>query len=146
MEKARGTLTQNQTYCKKEGDWSEWGEPTGKGKRSDVLALRDSVLSGKDDLQLAMDDSTCRASAQFARFTDNLRNRQREKVAKEVLAKSFEDKPLKPWQKTAVASIDAYASPSLGVHLETYLRIKKEKWSGLSYLEEFDYFKIHSFP
>lgn len=32
IEKARGNLIENQTYCKKEGNWFEWGTPKACGK------------------------------------------------------------------------------------------------------------------
>ncbi len=138
LEKAKGTLVQNQTYCKKDGDWKDGGEATGKGRRSDVLALRDAVLSGKGDLDIAMDDSTCRASAQFARFTENLRTKHREKTAKEALTASFVDKPLKPWQAEAVVHLDVCVYP-------VQLVLKQYPWGG-TYLEEFGQFDIHTFP
>lgn len=108
--KAKGTLSQNATYCKKDGEWKEWGEATGakSGKRSDVLALRDGVLEGKNDLELALEDSTCRASAQFQRFSENLRAMQRSKAAREALELSLENKPLRPWQEEAVANLETY--------------------------------------
>ncbi len=136
--KAKGTLAVNQVYCKKDGDWKEKGEATGKGRRSDVLALRDAVLSGKGDLDLAMDDSTCRASAQFARFTELLRSRQREKTAKEALTASLEDKPLKQWQTDAVAVVDGY-------DFGTTLVWSKDEW-GCGCFIEFGCFCTHSFP
>ncbi len=106
LTKANGTLAHNQTYCRKDGEWVEWGESTGKGKRSDVLALRDSVLAGNNDLQIAMDDNTCKASAQFHRFTENLRACQRAKQAQMELEASFDNKVLRPWQTTAVEALD----------------------------------------
>ncbi len=107
LTKAKGTLSQNQTYCKKDGDWKEHGVPTGKGKRSDILALRDSIVAGKTDLQLAMDDNTCKASAQFARFTQNLRNQLRAKTADEALSEMFDRSGLQTWQQDCVDKLDA---------------------------------------
>jgi len=42
----KGTALQNQTYCKKDGSWGEKGTPPQQGKRSDLIALKDSVENG----------------------------------------------------------------------------------------------------
>jgi len=47
LEVCRGTPHQNREYIIKHGEFSEYGElPSGRGKRSDIEALRDAVKSG----------------------------------------------------------------------------------------------------
>lgn len=47
LEQCRGTSEQNCEYCKKEGDWMEFGTcPPGQGKRTDLVALAAEVSSG----------------------------------------------------------------------------------------------------
>ncbi len=141
LQAANGSSESNQTYCKKDGDWKEWGtaKVTGQGTRSDVLALRDKVLSGANDLELAMDDSTCRASASFARFTEVLRTRQREKVAHDALTARFEGHVHRPWQAEAVAHLDQYVLPPSEF-------VWTQSSSGQGCLLEFGLFEVHSFP
>ncbi|WBG01486.1 replication-associated protein [army ant associated cyclovirus 8 P1A-reste_2] len=46
IEKANGTDEQNQTYCRKGGDWFEKGSPIKKGQRSDLQSVLETVAGG----------------------------------------------------------------------------------------------------
>lgn len=117
------------------------GTPTGKGKRCDVLALRDRVVSGATDLELAMDDQTCRASAQFMRFTTNLRAAQRAEVARIAQKEAMTGVVLREWQDSIVTSLDEY-SP-----LKTELIWKPgQSWVEPSFFEEMGTFYTHCYP
>jgi len=140
LTKAKGKLSQNQVYCRKDGDWEEAGTPTGKGSRSDVLALRDKVLSGATDMEIAMDDSTCRASAQFARFTQTLRASQRAKLAQEALVEEYADAVLRDWQQDVVTRLDKY------VPLPPAEFVLTRGEFGGTCLREMGIFDTHSYP
>lgn len=75
-----GTPTQNRGYCSKDDNhFQEWGELPAKGKRTDLDALKDDVLTGKTTVdELAQEDPM--AVHQYGRVLDRLediRNRTR---------------------------------------------------------------------
>lgn len=46
LEVRKGTPDEAATYCKKDGEWSEFGEIPKKGKRSDLEEVAEQVLNG----------------------------------------------------------------------------------------------------
>jgi len=116
---AKGSLTQNQTYCKKEGDFKEGGVPretdpklAGRASaRVDLEALRDGILGGKTDLELALDSNTLKASASFQKFSQNLRHQAREKEARARAKEEMTDIILRDWQNEAVLNLDECVLP-----------------------------------
>lgn len=48
IEVCKGTEQQNITYCKKEGNYSEYGTPTESGKRTDLITAYQNSLTLKD--------------------------------------------------------------------------------------------------
>lgn len=80
LEVARGTSTQCEEYCTKEetrmdGPYRfgarKCGEP---GKRTDILALRDAVRSGKRDRELFDDDATAGPAIRYPSGVARLRS------------------------------------------------------------------------
>lgn len=146
FERAKGGLEANQTYCKKENNWEEDGQaretdPKKAGRqamRADLIALRDGVLQGKTDLELAMDDSTCKASAQYMRFVQNLRMQAREKEAREREKRRLTDVVLRDWQNEAVLNLDKY------VKLPPVQLTWCPSRTG-SHFKEFDFFETHEY-
>jgi len=111
-----------------------------KGKRQDILAFRDKLVAGATDLELAMDDSTCRSSATFTRFTIMLRAAMREERARVALEAEMADVTLRPWQMKIVEVVDEYAPTKTSlVWLPGDLVVP-------SCFEEFGSFRTHSYP
>lgn len=52
LEICKGNAQQNIDYCKKGGDYEEWGTPPKQGKRNDLNLIKDEIINGKkvDDL------------------------------------------------------------------------------------------------
>lgn len=53
VEPARGTPRDNEKYCKKDGDWEEFGDVPQRGKRTDLHEIRDLIKNGVSDREIA---------------------------------------------------------------------------------------------
>lgn len=53
LEKAKGNCAQNQSYCKKDGNWSEFGSPLSQGSRSDLEAIQAEIDKGASNEEIA---------------------------------------------------------------------------------------------
>ena len=47
IEPTKGTALQASTYCKKDGDFEEFGNHPQQGKRTDLDSMRDAILNGE---------------------------------------------------------------------------------------------------
>lgn len=100
IEVAKGSLKSNQTYCKKEGDWEEWGKPTEQGKRRDIVALYDGVKEGKTNDELA--EEYPGAYMKFYKAVGHVRGVLKKKEGMEDLKEIYKDCTFRPWQKACL--------------------------------------------
>jgi len=69
FEAAKGTSTQASDYCKKDGDFVEFGSPPTPGQRTDLTAATDMIKAGKSIQEIA---EAC--PAVFVKFGRGLRD------------------------------------------------------------------------
>lgn len=107
----RRTPDKAAAYCKKDGDYQEWGQwpPTGAGARTDVLALRDAVLQGKTKTEILLSDETAATAARFTAYLNELLAATAGQREKERLKQKLQGAILRDWQNRVVLDLDEYA-------------------------------------
>jgi hypothetical protein len=56
IDMANGTPQQNADYCKKDGKFSEYGEPTTQGNRTDMTEIKNSIRDNPKNLNAIIDE------------------------------------------------------------------------------------------
>jgi len=79
IEAANGTPAQNRTYCTKDGDSDEWGDPPAQGDRTDLASLAQSVVEQSWSLEHELSKGTVDyqvlgAGLRFGKHIEDLRN------------------------------------------------------------------------
>ena len=80
IESRKGNQKQAIDYCKKEGDYKEYGELRQAGQRNDLLLIRDHIKSGKGirDLieceDITLNSNTLRTAEKLIRYYDKPRD------------------------------------------------------------------------
>lgn len=55
FEPRRGSQKEAIEYCKKEGEWKEFGQKKAQGERTDLAVLRDEIIAGRSVDDITMD-------------------------------------------------------------------------------------------
>lgn len=84
----------------------------------DLIKLRDSILAGATDLELAMNPETLTASANFVQWTRIIRAASRNHRAQEYDKERMTNIILKDWQEKELALLDTYETSYNGCPLK----------------------------
>lgn len=139
LEVAKGTWEQNKTYCSKDGNTKEWGEPcpSTQGSRTDLTEYTKAVLEGKTFLELAHLHPG--ANARYWNYANKIRTASR--LEKEVKRRRtiMEATEMKEWQKYVVEKLDQQTQRQIlwvwdkdggtgKTWLALYLQAKRSAW------------------
>lgn len=128
-EVAKGSPTQNRTYCIKENDFKEYGSLTVSGKRSDLDAFKDAVKDGATWNTLFEDYSGC--VARYRSFcSEYWRNHQD--------ALPVMDHPLRDWQSELFSKLQLPSNDREIIFIVDYKGNAGKSWFA-NY-----YFSLHS--
>lgn len=108
LERMRGTIAQNVAYCSKQdlepfqgGNRPEEDRP---GARTDLHAYAEAVLSGKGELELAVEYPT--AHARYHKYSDRLKKEKREEDTRVAMKARTNQVVLRDWQRRVVSKLD----------------------------------------
>ncbi len=100
---AKGTLTENQKYCKKEGNFVEFGEGSTQGKRTDLERFYQDIKDGKDNYYLQ--EHHMKTYLKYHKAADKCRRNCRQHESVEILKKEFTTVKFRNWQQKALDNL-----------------------------------------
>lgn len=77
IELAKGNALENNSYCKKEGDFKEFGTRPAQGKRNDIELVKDEINSGRgmrDIIEIASNYQTLKTAEMILKYKEKKRN------------------------------------------------------------------------
>lgn len=107
IEIAHGNVEQNQTYCKKENDFTEWGEATKQGQRKDLERMYEMVVEEKaSNCDIARELPA--TYMKYYKAVDRLRTDFAQEEGEKLIKKEFhKDKvKLEEWQEEAIDRLE----------------------------------------
>lgn len=106
IEACRGSPNENVTYCKKEGDWTEHGEPpVNAGARTDLEGVVQLLNDGSSLDDLMLDPTFMEVIARHMQFFRHVSNNILRTTGLGRLQVKMAAAVLKPWQDTLLATI-----------------------------------------
>jgi len=103
IEPARGNVEQNETYCKKDGDWCSFGKLTGQGKRSDWQKISDMIEDGYTNYEIQKAYPNLFATS--FKGINEMRNNKKEHDNGLKLLDKFQGAELRLWQIIALQAV-----------------------------------------
>lgn len=115
IEACRGSVAQNVAYCKKDGDWSEYGEVTGlrvgQGSRTDLMSTVRALEEGRSLEVLLTDEEHGPVIARHMNYFERVAERFTNGAALAESAAGFDGAVLRPWQLDLLAKVRAVPDP-----------------------------------
>lgn len=125
---SKGTAQENITYCKKQGEYYEFGSiEKNSGARNDLQAFQDCVKGGCLDKKRLREDFP-EVSAKYPRFVDNY-------IRDQLVLPKVPDHSLKPWQQSLLEKIDGPAESRTVNFIVDSKGNQGKSWFAKKYME-----------
>jgi len=116
IEAARGDADSNKTYCKKDGDFKEFGAAQVAGQRNDLNLVKARILNGDPLNDLMTDDDCAPIIARHMPFFRALSNNYRTGAGLSSLKARMDGATLRPWQQHYLDNVLAFDPSPRHVH------------------------------
>lgn len=115
LEVCRGSPAQNIAYCKKEGDWTDYGEAAGlrvgQGARTDLLSTVRALEEGQSLEVLLTDEAHASVIARHMNYFERVAEKFANGKALAETGAGFTTAVLRPWQVALLAKVSAIPDP-----------------------------------
>jgi len=125
---SKGTAEQNKTYCKKEGDFYEYGTTDKKpGERTDIQKFQDVVKTGVLDKKRLREDFP-EICAKYPRFVDSY-------IRDQLEVPKVPDHPFRPWQQALLDRLSCAPDTRTINFVVDYIGNEGKSWFAKKYME-----------